>query len=295
MGVVGNGTTQMGYSRAVSSWFDQRRGLALALVMAGVGTGAMIFPPITQRLIDTYGWRSAYAILGALVLLLGIPLTALFVRERPHNADAPSRVSDGLSVGEGLRSRAFWIIAATLFVGSLAVNGAIAHLSPLLTDRGVTASTAALVASTLGLASFCGRLLTGLLLDRFHGPRVGLCLLLVTALGIARLASAHSALAGLVAAALIGLGLGAEADITPYLLTRYFGLRSFSTLYGFTWTAYAIAGAIGPVVLGRAYDAAGSYSALLALLAAATACSAALYLLLPSYHRTTRVPASIAS
>ncbi len=42
LGMVGNGTTQMGYSRAVSTWFDSRRGLALALVMAGVGTGAMI-------------------------------------------------------------------------------------------------------------------------------------------------------------------------------------------------------------------------------------------------------------
>lgn len=52
LGVVGNGTTQMGYSRAVSTWFDKRRGLALALVMAGVGTGAMIFPPLGQALID---------------------------------------------------------------------------------------------------------------------------------------------------------------------------------------------------------------------------------------------------
>jgi MFS family permease len=288
MGVVGNGTTQMGYSRAVATWFDRRRGLALALVMAGVGTGAIVFPPLAQRLIEAYGWRAAYASLGALVLVLGIPLTAIFVRERPHagasvEGGAPAAKRSGLTMRQGLSSRAFWIIAAALFLGSMSVNGAIAHLSPLLTDRGVTASTAALVASTLGLASFCGRLLTGLLLDRFPGPRVGLCLLLTTALGIVLLAHAHSALAGFAAATLIGAGLGAEADITPYLLTRYFGLRSFSTLYGFTWTAYAIAGAIGPVVLGRAFDATGSYAVLLTLLAAATALSAALYLLLPAY------------
>jgi MFS family permease len=87
----------------------------------------------------------------------------------------------------------------------------------------------------------------------------------------------------LLAAALIGLGLGAEADLTPYLLTRYFGLRSFSTLYGFTWTAYAVAGALGPVLMGTAFDATGSYQSLLLLLAAATFVSAALYLLLPRY------------
>ena len=77
--------------------------------------------------------------------------------------------------------------------------------------------------------------------------------------------------------------MGGEADITPYLLAKYFGLRSFSTLYGLTWTAYAIAGAIGPVIMGRAFDATGSYQALLTQLAALTAGSAALMLLLPRY------------
>ena len=87
----------------------------------------------------------------------------------------------------------------------------------------------------------------------------------------------------MLAAVLIGLGLGAEADITPYLLTRYFGLRSFSTLYGFTWTAYAIAGALGPMLMGRAFDATGSYATLLLILSAGTFVSAALYLLLRRY------------
>jgi hypothetical protein len=57
---------------------------------------------------------------------------------------------------------------------------------------------------------------------------------------------------------LFGVGTGGEAAITPYRLTRYFGLRAFSTLYGLTWTFYAAAGAIGPVILGRAFDATGS-------------------------------------
>jgi predicted MFS family arabinose efflux permease len=285
MGAVGNGTTQMGYSRAVSTWFVERRGLALALVMAGSGTGAMLFPPLAQWLIDREGWRNAYFVLGAMALLFGIPLTALFVREKARPPEQHAFALPGLTVAESIRSRSFWILIATLFLSSVGVNGAIAHLSPLLTDRGVTADRAALAASALGLSSFGGRLLTGALLDRYFGPRVGFCLMAATAAGVLLLSSAGTLTIGLVAAILIGLGLGAEADITPYLLTRYFGLRSFSTLYGFTWTAYAIAGAAGPWMMGRAFDVTGSYAALLLILGAATAVSAALYLGFPRYPK----------
>lgn len=81
---------------------------------------------------------------------------------------------------------------------------------------------------------------------------------------------------------MIGVGPGGEADITPHLLTRYFGLRSFSTLYGFTWTAYVIAGVRGPLAMGMAFDATDSYVRLL-LLALVTVVAATLLLALPRY------------
>ncbi len=230
LGVVGNGTTQMGYSRAVASWFNGRRGFALALVVAGVGVGSIIFPWLAQRVIDQYGWRVAYQVLGAMVLVMGIPLTALFVREHPGTRGRRT-TAGGSSVREGLGSRAFWLLVATLFLSSIAVNGAITHLSPLLTDRGITSEHAALAVSVLGAASLTGRLLTGYLLDRYFGPAVSFVLLAGVAAGIFLLASASRSGTGLLAAALIGFGLGGEADVTPYLLTRYFGLRMFSTLY----------------------------------------------------------------
>ena len=285
LGVVGNGTSQMGYSRAVATWFDRRRGIALALVMAGSGMGSILFPPLSQYLITHYGWRSAYPLLGGLVLLFGIPLTALFVRERPRHQTAEAGVLKGINVKTSIRSPAFWILIATLFLGSVSVNGAITHLAPLLTDRGISASNAALVASALGLSSFAGRLVTGFLLDRFFGPIVGFCVAAAAAAGIVVLASAGSMALALAAVVLIGLGMGAEADITPYLLTRYFGLRSFSTLYGFSWTAYAIAGAVGPFIMGRAFDATGSYTNLLRMLGGGLFVSAVLFLLLPRYPK----------
>jgi MFS family permease len=122
-------------------------------------------------------------------------------------------------------------------------------------------------------------------LDRFFGARVAFVVFLITAGGILLLARAETLLMACIAAALIGVGAGGEADITPYLLTRYFGLHAFSTLYGITWTFYAIAGATGPVILGRAFDSTGSYTSLLTLLALTLALAGALMLLLPRYSR----------
>jgi predicted MFS family arabinose efflux permease len=283
LGLVGNGAAHLAYSRSISTWFQRRLGTALAFVMVGAGLGAMILPVVAQSVISRFGWRAAYASLGALALLLGLPLSWRYIRERQvvgHESTPGSH--SGMTWQQGLRSFAFWIITAILFVSSISMNGAITHLSALLTDRGLTAGNAALCASILGGSSLLGRIVV-VLLDLFFGPRVALVINLVTALGILLLARASSFPAGCVAAAFIGVGAGGEAAITPYLLTRYFGLRAFSTLYGLTWTFYAAAGAIGPVILGRAFDVTGSYASLLTLLGAVLGLAAAMNLLLPSY------------
>jgi MFS family permease len=282
LGIVGNGTAQLAYTRAITTWFHDRRGAAFAVLMAGGTIGATILPPVAQALIDAAGWRIAAAILGAMVLAIGWPL-GLRVKERSGTVIARERIASGASVAEGVRSRIFWIVVAVLFCASISQNGAITHLSAMLTDRGVSPGGAALAASAMGGAALIARLLTGWLLDRFFAPRVAMGLLLVAAMGALLLSGARSMSMGIAASALIGFGMGGEADITPYLLAKYFGLRSFSTLYGLTWTAYAIAGAIGPVIMGKAFDATGSYQALLMQLAVLTAASAALMLFMPRY------------
>src|SRR5271169_2296965 len=284
LGVVGNGAAHLAYSRSISTWFQRRLGMGLALVMVGAGLGAMILPVVAQSIISRSGWRAAYASLGGLALLLGLPLSWRYIRERRVPGRETAAIAHpGMTWQQGLRSFAFWIITSILFVSSISMNGAITHLSALLTDRGLTAGNAALCASILGGSSLLGRIGVGWLLDRFFGPRVAFVINLVTALGIFLLARANSFPAGCLAAALIGIGAGGEAATTPYLLTRYFGLRAFSTLYGLTWTFYAAAGAIGPVILGRAFDATGSYTSLLVLLAAALGLAATTNLLLPRY------------
>ena len=284
LGAVGNGTAHLAYTRAVSTWFDRHRGMALALVMTGGAVGAIVLPPAAQALIGNLGWRGAFATLGAMVLAIGLPVVAPLIRERPGYDRERREEAGGASVAQAMRSRAFWILVVVLFLFSIGQNGAITHLSALLTDRGVSSGDAAIAVSLMGAASLLGRLVTGWLLDRFFAPRLAFCLLSLAALGIFILSGAHSLAAGSIAAILIGVGMGGEADITPYLLSRYFGLRSFSMLYGFSWTAYAIAGAIGPVLMGRAFDTSASYQALAVKLSVLTLFAAALMLGMPAYR-----------
>jgi predicted MFS family arabinose efflux permease len=286
IGIVANGTAQMAYTRAVSSWFVKRRGMALAVVMSGGAVGSMVLPPIAEALIEHVGWRRACVMLGGMVLVIGLPAVGRFIRERPSGlpgTSARSSLADGATVREAFRSRVFWIVVAVLFFSSIAQNGALTHLAALLSDRGVSSGGAAMALAAMGGASLVGRFVTGWLLDRFFAPRVAFALLTIAAAGTWLLSGAQSLAAGMLASLLIGLGMGGEADVTPYILSRYFGLRSFAMLYGFTWTAYAAAGAIGPVLMGRAFDATASYEAVLVVLAVGTLGAASLMLLMPGY------------
>src|SRR6202050_3627463 len=82
LGIVGNGAAHLAFSRSISTWFQRRLGMALAFVMVGAGLGAMILPVVAQSMISRYGWRVAYASLGGLALLLGLPLSWRYIRER---------------------------------------------------------------------------------------------------------------------------------------------------------------------------------------------------------------------
>lgn len=296
LGAVGNGAAHLAYSRSISTWFSRRLGMAFALVMAGSGIGSIILPLVATSVTVRAGWRAAYLVLGTLALVVALPLSWLYVRERPnvdHPTEKPVPLS-GLTWVQGLRRYPFWFIVIALFASSISTNGAITHLVALLTDRGLTPRAAALALSFLGGTSVAGRLVMGTLLDRMAGSLVAFLNMGFSSAGILLLAQASSFPAACLAAGLMGIGLGGEADITPYLLTRYFGLRAFSTLYGLTWTFYAVAGAIGPVILGRAFDATGSYAALLRLLGLSMLPAAGLMLFLPRYPQPEKADVLIA-
>jgi predicted MFS family arabinose efflux permease len=257
-GLVANGTAQFAYTRTILTWFRSRRGLALALILTGSGVGSIVIPPLTQWVIDHHGWRDAYLMLGC-IALLGLPLTAVLVRNRVVPQHEDESLLSGVTVAAALRTAPFWILASIIMLSAFGENGLVTNLAAMLSEHGITVQAAALALSVRGGAGIIGRLFTGFLIDRFPAQRIQTAILLLSASGTLILAFSGTSATALIGAALLGIGLGSEADVAPYLLAGYFGRRHFSVLYGLTWTAYAIGGATGPMVIGHFYDRAGSY------------------------------------
>lgn len=259
LGLVANGTAQFAYTRTVLTWFRKHRGVALALLLTGSGVGSILMPPLTEWTIQHHGWRNGYLLLGGLALL-GLPLTAMLVRNRPAAAARAGGREEGMNVATALGTMAFWILAAITVLSAFSENGLVTNLAAMLTQHGVLAGSAALALSVRGGAGIVGRLGIGFLIDRISPQRIQTFVLVLAAAGTLILAFADTRWMALAGAAALGAGLGSEADVAPYLLARYFGRRHFSVLYGLTWTAYAIGGAAGPVWIGHMYDRSGAYA-----------------------------------
>ena len=286
IGFVMMGASPIAYSRAIFGWFTAHRGRALGVMLAGASLSGITLPPVAQALISEWGWRIAWLTLGLGTLTIALPSALAFLRERPSTVAAGHGIVPEVPVSQALRSRLFWTLVVVVFGGTIATNGALVHLVALLTDRGVSASQAALSVSVLSGASLVGRLVTGWLLDRFAAARVSVVLLMIAAAGTFALSIADSFAAGLIASICLGFGSGGETDVVPYLIARHFGLRSLSTLYGFNWTAWGLAGVAGPILLGRAFDATGSYAAAMIQLGVITLAAAALMLTFPRLSPT---------
>jgi len=290
IGVAGTGTYQLGYARIVASWFERRLGAALSVVVAGSGLGSLFIPPLVQHSITVYGWRSTILILSALPLLLGAPLTYFFAPSprthltHPSSSGKQSGAAIGIPWKQALATRSFWLIALGVGCMSLAENGVLVHLAPMLSDRGLKVEDAAFIVSILGGSSVAGRLLLGWILDYFEGAGIAMGALLLAGSGIFFLGHARSFHAAALAALIAGLGMGCEFDLIPYMLKRYFGMRSFATMYGLTYSVYAVAGGTAPLLLGYVYDVTGSYTHILSVFSVVTACVAFAMLTLPAYH-----------
>lgn len=259
LGLAANGTAQFAYTRTILTWFSRHRGLALALLLTGSGVGSIFFPPLTQWMIQHHGWRAGWLMLGG-IALLGLPLTALLVRNRPERPLVRTdRQASGISVAAALRTTPFWILAFITIFSAFSENGLVTNLAAILTQHGVAATSAALALSVRGGSGIVGRLLIGLAIDRVSPERIQTFVLALAAAGTLILAFAGTGPVALIGAGVLGVGLGSEADVGPYLLARYFGRRHFSVLYGLTWTAYAIGGGTGPLWIGHMYDRAGAY------------------------------------
>jgi sugar phosphate permease len=283
IGVLGVGTNSVGYMRLLAAWFDRRRGLAIGVAGSGTGLGFAYVPVITQYAVAGYGWRGGYILLGAVMLLVTLPLVLIVLREHPSDVGLhvdgdpiPAEHHDpvgggaGMSLAEALRRRDFWFMLFTFVSVAFVLYGAIPHLVPLLEGRGFKAETAAWIASLFGLATFGGRILIGFLIDHFEARLVAVVFFALSAVGMALLAVDLPLWAILVSALLLGGSLGAEVDMLAYLISRYFGVRCFSQIFGLMFGVVMFSMALGPKIFGEVFDRTGSYT--LVILAGVPAC-----------------------
>jgi predicted MFS family arabinose efflux permease len=257
--------TPLGYTKAISAWFDPKRGLALGVAMAGVGLGGSVIPQLANLLVERIGWRGAYASLALLTLMIAFPAVALWIREpQPGEGERRATVATaslpGLSSREAARRLRFWVLAGTFFLVAVAINGTVAHVIPLLTDRGFSREAATAIFGLFGLATLAGRLFAGYLVDRIFAPYIATAFFLAPIAGFVFLASAAGPLPA-VGVVLFGLGLGTEIDLIAFLVSRYFGQRAFGELYGYFFMVFGLGSSIGRTLGGYVFDLTGSYNA----------------------------------
>ena len=295
LGVVAPATTTVPYALVLSRWFDRRRGLALGGMMVGLGLGAIAMPMVAERLIARVGWRNAFAIVGCAILIIPMPIVGLLLRDAPAQMgllpdgraaggpDSGSRAG-GMAWRDARQSSTFWLLIAVFVLLAASVHACVIHMPQLFADRGATAENAAMASSVIGFALLVGRIASGYFLDRYFGGSIALVICLGAALGIALLGIGGAGSVALAGAFLVGLGMGAEVDIIAFLMSRYFGLQSLGATVGFAFAGFVIAGGVGPLVMGFAFDRTGSYRLPLAAFGVAAIAAAVLVTRLPPYR-----------
>jgi MFS family permease len=287
---VGVGLSYVPSIGTVQRWFVRRRGFASGLAVAGIGLGNLIFPPASEVLIDAFGWREAYLVLGVVVGVSTVAAALLIergpeVRGLAPDGDPPSTagattVAWGLTVGEAVRTRPFKLLYLACAATTLGLFIPFAHIVPYATDHGLSDRVGAIVLGAIGAGSVGGRLVLGGSADRL-GRRQALVgsFLLMAAMQLWWL-TATQTWSLLLFAFFFGVGYGGFVALIPALASDYFGTRHAGALIGLLYTAAAIGSLIGPTLAGVAFDLRDSYTVPILLSAVAnlgaTGCMAVL-------------------
>jgi MFS family permease len=289
------GTTPVLFTRLVNQWFHRSRGLALGITLAGTGITGAIAPGLLADYVVVHGWRAGFLAL-AIAVLAAAPAVGLLIRERPPSERSPianrsiagsqdtSAAGAGVAFTDAVRMPRFWLLAAVFFCASLGVGSVMVHFVPMLTDAGLSPAAAGRTAGLIGLAVIVGRVASGALIDRISAPRIATALFAIAAAGCVALAGGGVRLAP-AAAVMVGFAMGAEVDLIGYLVARYFGMRSYGTIYGCQYTAFLIGTALGPLAAATLFDAGGTYAPALYASAAALGLASLLSTRLPRIRR----------
>jgi predicted MFS family arabinose efflux permease len=257
------------WTKAINGYFDRNRGIALAIALCGTGIAAAFVPSLTNWLVEHYGWRHAYVGLGLIGVIVTFPLAWLLFR-MPAEAGkasagnaAPPRQATGVSAREGLTQPRFLKLAGATLLFSITICALTTNLVPVLIARDLTPAAAAGIAGLLGIGSITGRLVGGLLLDRFDAAKVAAISVAMPVVTVLLLLAFPGPGMAALACLILGLAVGTEVDCCAYLAARHFGLRSFGTLFGTMNGLMLFGNGIAPVLANHVYDVTKSYDIVL--------------------------------
>ena len=296
---IGTGAISMGFVATVATrWFEARRGLVTGVLTAASATGQLIFLPVVAEVTTRHGWRWASLIVAGAALAV-VPLVAVFMRNRPQDigltaygadpsdpgASEPavlptgtfSAAVDGLRIG--LRSRAFWLLAASFAICGMTTNGLIGtHFIPAANDHGMPTTLAAGLLATIGVLDVAGTIFSGWLTDRVD-PRLLLCVYYagrgVSLLLLPSLLSPNAEPSTWVFVIFYGLDWVATVPPTIVLCRDFFGTRS-PIVFGWVFASHQLGAAIAAAGAGWIRDLQGTYDLAFYLAAALCFMAAAL-------------------
>lgn len=274
LAILGSGTSPIVWTRAVASWFERGRGLALGITLCGTGLVALVGPSIIGGIVTTYGWQAGFYTLSGAQIVLGMPLTLLLLRSRdrtePH---AAATVLTGMTLREAAGTTQFWKLIVAFYLISVVVGGLIVHLTPMLGDMGMPQLRVGRMLGFLGFAIITGRLTIGALVDRFSATVVAPIYICLPVLSCFLLADGTQPVMSIL---LIGLSAGAEVDLLAFLMSKYFGMKHYAKIYGWGLSAFSAGAGSGPILAGWVHDETGSYRLALYAFAALMIVGAAL-------------------
>jgi MFS family permease len=265
--------TLLPISLVIANWFQEKRGIAMGVAIAGISAGGMVMVQLAAAAIRAGGWRAGFVALALPILLIVVPLTVVVVRTRPldkpHNAaimqpneevvSHPPEL-EGFSLGEAIRARSFWLIAAATFLFAFTVYGILTQLVVYLIGIGYQPATAAIALGLMLGFNAAGKVVFGIVADRI-GARVAMAVsFAIIACGIVLLLCSRRGFLLASFLAVYGPAWGAPLALIPLLTMESLGLRHYGSIGGILRIAEASGAVLGPLTLGRIFDLTNSYS-----------------------------------
>ncbi len=273
---LGQGSLMICSYNLVAQWFSRKRGLAMGLVSLGFSLSMAVHPTFSQWLIDEAGWRQAWLWLGVSTWVLLVPCAALLVRNRPEDlglapdgdrggsaagADEPGDSAEaGLTLGEAMRTSAFWICAVAVATLSLAITAIFFHQVSILESRGLSPGDASRVFAVSAMTMVAFMPVFGRLLDRLRTRTVFAGGLLLLSCSLAALAAASDTLSSVFFGILFGAANAGSHNLLAYIWPRFFGRRHLGSIQGASQMVSVLGASVGPIPFGLAWDLYGSYT-----------------------------------